>query len=83
MERELIVAAIEEVGVLKERLEGLLTAFDSEKRKEDEQPLKQRNGRLTEAGIRKLRQMIDAGRSDWTIATTVGITQPAVLNQRK
>jgi hypothetical protein len=51
--------------------------------KDKQPPIKARNGRLTEYGVNKLRELLNAGVPEATIARQIGISQPAVIHQRQ
>lgn len=82
MQRELIDAALTDVDRLKERLEALRATIESEGDRPPERPTKNRDGRLTEFGVAKLRSMLDAGHSPSDIARALDVSPSAVIHQR-
>jgi hypothetical protein len=82
MNRSLIEAALRDVDTLKDRLERLLATTDQQHKGTPKVVLKKDNGRLTDAGIRYVRDLIDGGRSDSEIARELDVTPTAIWNQR-
>ncbi len=83
MSVELIEAALGDLAVLRQKLEFLLREAKAVAGKQRKVQFKQPNGRLSEAGVQKLREMVDAGVPDSQIARFFDITQPAVIHQRQ
>jgi hypothetical protein len=83
MSIHLIEAALADAASMKRKLESLLAEAKADAAGKQRPPIKKSNGRLTEAGVQQLRDMLDAGRPDSEIARTLGITQPAVIHQHQ
>ena len=73
-----------DAAALMKKAEALHTyALEMEKGDQAAAPLKKANGRLTEAGVRRLNALIDAGYSDAEIARSLEIQQSSVPAHRK
>jgi hypothetical protein len=83
MTRELVESALEDTERLRQKLTAILDSMEMEKKDARPAAAKHANGRLSEAGVTRLRAMIDAGFRDSEIARTFDITQPAVIHQRQ
>ena len=66
---------------LRKKLEAIQA--DADFQGEDEQTVKKPNGRLTEAGIRRLYSMMDGGYTDAEIARELEIKHSSVIPYRK
>jgi hypothetical protein len=82
MQLDLINSALEDVDRLKGRLEALRSALQNGSDQPAEQPIKNRDGRLTEFGLAKLRSMLDAGHSPSDIARALDVSPSAIIHQR-
>jgi len=80
MDREIILAALKDVDELKRKLEAVLR-HAAEPEGNDE-VLKREDGRLTEAGIKRMQQLFAAGHGNTEIARILDISQPSVSRQR-
>jgi hypothetical protein len=81
MNRASIEAALRTVNDLKTQLEAIL-AEDRSPAAKANGPFKRSDGRLTEAGVRELRRLLEEGRTPSDVARTLDMTVPAVLHQR-
>ncbi len=82
MNRPLLEAALKSAQATVSQLKTALADLDARANGTSPPPLKQANGRLSEAGVRLCRTMLDADRSPSEIARELDVTVPAVLNQR-
>jgi DNA-binding NarL/FixJ family response regulator len=82
MTRDLIVSALRDVESLKKRLRAVLGGYNDSARGRKAARLKKENGRLTDAGVERVRIMIDAGRTDTEIARELEVTPAAVRPHR-
>jgi hypothetical protein len=81
---DLIRRALRDVERVRRRLEESLGALRVRTGETGAgQSLKHGNGRLTDAGVRVLRDMIDKGEADSVTARALSITQSAVHRQRQ
>jgi hypothetical protein len=70
-----------DLELLRKKLEAIQVEADS--RGEDELTVKKPNGRLTEAGIRRLYSMMQAGHTDAEIARELSIMHSSVIPYRQ
>jgi hypothetical protein len=82
MQLDLIDSALADLDRLKGRLEALRSALNNGSEPLQEQSIKNRDGRLTEYGLAKLRSMLDAGYPPSDIARALEISPSAVIHQR-
>jgi hypothetical protein len=78
-----ITAALVRVSEKLEAARVVLVGENAGNGQEQQPPIKASNGRLTEYGIGRLRELLDAGVPEATIARQMGISQPAVIHQRQ
>ena len=82
MNINLIEVARDQAAALTQTLDSLLKEARAAAENAKTPALKLPNGRLSEAGVSRLRQLVDANVPDSKIAEMLDITQPAVIHQR-
>jgi hypothetical protein len=84
MSLDIINGALDDLERLREKLISLraMAENDITKTETGQPPVKDRKGHLTEFGVAKLREWLDAGYTQSDIARALGITPAAVNNQR-
>jgi hypothetical protein len=74
----LILDTLNDLEALRRKLEVLRSHIESDSGKHEEDLLKKPNGRLTEAGIRRIYAMVSAGYPDAEIARALDVRQSSV-----
>jgi hypothetical protein len=72
-----------DLETLRTKLQAVQAAVETEAAGQEAVLMKQANGRLTEAGVRRLRAMVDAGYTDAEISRTLEIRQSSVGPHKK
>ena len=79
----LIRDALAELETLKKKLEAVQAAIETEAVGQEIVLIKKSNGRLTEAGVRRLYAMLEAGCTDAEISRTLEIRQSSVAPHKQ
>jgi FixJ family two-component response regulator len=79
----LIRDVLADFDALRKKLEAIQMEVEAESKEDETHLLKKPNGRLTEAGVRRLYAMIGAGYTDAEIARAFAIRQSSVAPHRK
>jgi len=80
---DLIERALNDLDRTRQTLAALYKQVEQGMKDGSALAFKNDHGRLTEAGVHKLRSLIDAGAPDSEIARELEVTQPAVMNHRR
>jgi DNA-binding NarL/FixJ family response regulator len=79
----LIRDVLADLETLRTKLEGVQAAIETEAAGKETDAMKKLNGRLTEAGVRRLCAMVEAGYTDAEISRTLEIRQSSVSPHRR
>ena len=82
MTRKLVLSALKDLEQLRSRLDELLATYDSAAREGASEAWLRPSGRLTDAGVWKIRSMIDEDCTDTEIAREISVTPAAIRPHR-
>jgi DNA-binding NarL/FixJ family response regulator len=83
MNEDVLISVRADLESALRKVDALLAQAEKSARGSEPPPLKRSNGRLTEAGVQKVRTMLDAGCGVAEIARALDISQPSVIQHRR